>query len=571
MGRAIAIGLIIGLLMGFIDSYSYAVSGYTTAEISLIVIPFLVISIFKFLRMRLNDVDIIKATALAYGICITTTLTSGMYITYGFLSHVSERLKVYGLRISVPQYIFSGSFPDYLALPIYVSLALISFGGTLIAFAFRGHFIEKERLKYPIGFASAILTKFFSRTHISFKLAIVAIFFGFVLQFISMKINLSLDLTPILSTLVPGIVLSLSFYPIVVGLLFLIPLDPLKIISIGSTTTYLIVIPIAIAIFGIKVTPATSFEDALYSYSPIVVGSIIGVVLILTLFYLLVYGKIFYTSLAMLIKLKMERTAFILGISMISMLGYITLILSNNIGTLSILTIHIILVILLHIVLTLVNLRVVGETGTGSQALLPMITLYMYMIGIRNLSTYAVLDPFTGIPMPQVVGGASMNLQRFARFFRFNIVKLVMYFGIGMLIGSFTTYLYGNILAYVYGFNSQYMPLTRWIPTIVWMASVYSGRLGITPTATVILGAIIGIILVVIWIRRKMPLFPFVVGMTMPPDIGILSFLVFIVKRMLVKLGVEVHEKMIISSIFFLIGCGLAVLFNTILILLQIV
>ncbi|MEM3980038.1 MAG: hypothetical protein QXF79_02130, partial [Ignisphaera sp.] len=145
MRRSILIGLIIGLLVGFIDSYNYAVSGYTTAEVSLVIIPFLVVMTLKLLRISYSSEDIAMATALTYGICITTTLTSGMYITFGFLDYLSKKLKAYGLAVSVPSYLFSGVFPDYIALAVYVSLALISFSGALIAFSFRSHIIKKER------------------------------------------------------------------------------------------------------------------------------------------------------------------------------------------------------------------------------------------------------------------------------------------------------------------------------------------------------------------------------------------------------------------------------------------
>jgi len=553
--------------MGFVDSYSYAISGYTTAEVSLIIIPFLVIAVSKLLGIQYDERDIVTSTALAYGISITTTLTSGMYITYGFLDYISSRLKAYGLAVEVPEYLFSGVIPDYLSLPVYVSLALISFGGVLVAYAFRSHFIEKERLKYPIGFASAILTKVLGKTYLTPKLAIIAIGLGFLLQLMAMRIELFLDLTPVASSVLPGAVVAISFWPMVAGLLFIIPLDPLKMISLGSISTYLIMIPLSIALFDLKVVPALNFEDALFSYSSVIVGLIAGVVVVFLTFYIMLYAKILTTTTTMIFKLRMERTMFIFGVALIAMLGYIAVLLSGNYSLIP----FIVPLILLHLILLIANLRVVGEAGTGSQALLPLATFYMYLAGIRDVTTYAILDPYTGIPMPQVVGGSAMNLLRFARFFGCNIVKLVLYFGIGVFVGSFTTYIFGNILVGAYGFDSPYMPLTRWIPTTVFMSSIYSGKIGESSIAVVILGLVIGLALVLINMRVSIPLFPFVVGMTMPPDLGVVSFIVFLVKRILVKLGVEVHEKIIIFSILFLVGCGIAVLFNTILTLLTMV
>jgi len=561
MKNGILVGLFIGLLLGFIDSYTYAISGYTTSEISLIIVPFLVMTIFKVVKVRYNNYDLITAIALAFGICMATTLSSGMYITFGFLKHISSRLRPYGMDIDVPEHIYSGSFPDLTALPTYVALALISFGGALIAFAFRNHFIEKEKLKYPIGLASAILIKLLQKSLISVKIVVTFILLGFSLQFIAMRMNTMLDLTPIVSAVAPGAVLALSFWPILIGLLVLIPLYPLKSISIGSVSTYLLLIPLSIALFGIKTVPAISYEEALYNYSPISIGLNIGVVLIVTLFYLITYSTTLYMSLTMILKMRMERTAFILGIMMILMMMYLVLV----IGGTSTILIHIIPLIFIHVILTLANLRVVGETGTGSQALLPLVTFYMYFFGFRDVRVYATIDPYTGIPMPQVIGGASMNLLRLARLFKYSVVKSLLYFGIGMLVGSFATYIYGNILTHVYGFESEYMPLTRWVPCVIWMASIYSGKLGSTSVSVIVLGIFIGLLIIIGGLRRVLSPFGFIVGMTMPPDIGVLSLIVYAIKILMVRLGVEVHEKMIISAILFLLGCGIAVIFNTIL------
>ncbi|MEM2627730.1 MAG: hypothetical protein QW775_05725, partial [Ignisphaera sp.] len=332
-----------------------------------------------------------------------------------------------------------------------------------------------------------------------------------------------------------------------------------KMISLGSISTYLLFVPLAIALFNIKVIPALNFSDALFSYSTIVVGILVGVVLMTLVFYLVTYAKMLTTSITMIFRLKMERTAFALGTSLLVMLGYIVVLVS---GFHSI-VFHLIPIIILHVILTIVNLRTVGEAGVGSQALLPLVTLYLYLMGVKDISTYAVLDPYTGIPMPQVVGGSVMNLLRFSRFFKYNIVKIVLYFGLGIFIGSFATYMCGNILVHTYGFNSPHMPLTRWIPTVIWMATIYSGKLELTPFITILLGLAIGLLLVILNLRRALPLFPFVVGMTLPPDIGIVSLVVFLIKRMLVQLGVETHEKCIVFSTLFIVGCGLAIVLNT--------
>lgn len=559
MEKGVVIGILVGCLLSFVDSYTYAISGYTTAEISLVIIPFLVASLLKLVKTNYSSHDLITATAIAYGMCITTTLASGMYITFGFLDYVSRRLKAYGLEISVPKYLFSNFFPDFVALPTYIALALASFSGALIAFTFRNHFIEKERLKYPIGLASAILIKLLQKISISLKTIVLIIISGFILQFIAMRINTMIDLTSIVSSIAPGAVLAFSFWPIVIGLLFLIPLDPLRNISIGSISTYLLFIPLSVVLFKVKVVPAINYEEALYSYSPILIGLNVGTVLTISLLYLLIYSRTLYISLLMVLKLKMEKLVFVLSLIMFLLIGFTSLILVDIS-----LFLYILPMVFIHMILTIVNLRIVGETGTSSQVLLPLATMYMYVSGARNVGIYATLDPYTGIPMPQLVGGASMNLLRLSRFFKYSVVKTLFYFGIGMFLGSFATYVYGNMLVNVYGFESNSMPLTRWIPVVLWMASIYSGKLNLASVYVIILGIFIGLILAVIGLRKNISLFPFVVGMTMPPDIGIVSLIVYMIKIIMIKLGVEVHEKMIVFAILFLIGCGTAVIFNTI-------
>ncbi|MEM4053468.1 MAG: hypothetical protein QW646_06940, partial [Ignisphaera sp.] len=157
--RSILIGVFVGSFISFINSYGYAVSGYTTAEASLIIIPILIIFIYKILRIGYSDEDFLISIATALGVDITTTLTSGMYITFGFLSYSIDRLKAFGIDVSIPRELFGGisGVLDIYALPIYVSLSLVSISGAFIAYTFRSYFIEKERLRYPFAIASAIL------------------------------------------------------------------------------------------------------------------------------------------------------------------------------------------------------------------------------------------------------------------------------------------------------------------------------------------------------------------------------------------------------------------------------
>ncbi len=563
MLKPIILGLAIGALISFIDSYSYAVSGFTTAEISIIVAPFLVAALSRCLRIELSTQELVFASAIAIGFDITTTLTAGMYITYGFLAYLASKLSFFGIDVEVPRtlFVYPRSVYDPTCLPTYVALSIISLSGAFIAYTLRRHYIERERLMYPLGIAASILVNSVRRLKHSHSIAIVV---GFLTKLLSLRYSLFLDLTPITSSVLPGSICALSCDPLVLFLLLLIPVSALLSIALGSLTTYLAILPLTIAISKTCSIPMIDYENALFTYSNTVASILVGVIAVVSTYYIAVYRREFRHSIAIAFRLRAERTSLLCGLALISLMIPLAISIAIRLPQLHILIPLALAVIALHIVLTFVNLRVVGEAGFSSQSILPIATAILYAAGIRDVGFYAATDPFTGIPMPQVVGGVAMNSIRFAQTLAVSSALAIAGVGIGLCIGSFVTYIYGTTLVYVYGFNSSQMPLYRWIPTVVWMASVYSGKIASIDPYALVIGVAIGIILVVLNRIKGIPAFAFAIGMVLPPDIGLLVGIVYIIKKVAMKLGVEVHEKLMSTSTLCLVGAGIAIAVYTI-------
>ena len=562
MRRALVIGLVLGLVIGFIDSYSYVISGFTTAEISVILAPLLLLIMSSILGLRLTKEELVIASATAVGVDITTTLTAGMYITYGFLAYSSKRLEEFGLSISVPHELFSSvqKSIDLSAMPTYIALSLASVSGAFFAYALRMHYIERERLIYPLGIAAAMIVKSLRSIR---KHYLVALLVGFLSQLLTLRLTSMIDLTPLISSTIPGSILAISISPLMIALFMLLPLGSLKFVSLGSLLTYLLILPLTIVLLDLPVVPMMSYEDALFAYSNVIASLIIGMIFVLVSYYMLIYRKVFRQSFRILMYMIPERASFIIGLALLGLIVPTACALARSqLLSLSMISVFV-TVLLLHILLVLVNLRVVGETGIGSQAVLPLVTLSMYLSKIRDVGVYAALDPFTGIPMPQVVGGAAMNVIKFSRLNGVKVSRTLMALVLGIVIGSFATYIYGNLLVAVYGFDSPQMPLHRWIPTIVWMAIVYSGSREALYVEAIIVGTLIGLALIILNAYRNIALFPLIVGVTLPPDIGLIAFVVSIVKSVLIRMGVDVHEKALLTSVLALLGCGLAIFTHT--------
>ncbi len=560
--RWLVLGLIVGLFMGFVDSYGYAVSGFTISEISIVFIPLITLFLARCMGVTSLE-EIIYASSLAIGIDLTTTLTSGMYLTYGYLQYLSSKLRVFGFEIRVPQTLFSDPNPiDFEALPTYVSLSLASMGGALLAYALRMHYLDKERLTYPLGLAASMVLKIVRTVPRS---CWVGLGLGFALQLLVMYLGLDiLDLTPLVGSYLPGAVFALALNPLVYAVAMLLPLGALRGLAMGSMMTYVAITTLSVALLGAYVPPLASYDDVLLAVSNIVASCMVGLVTVATVSYLTKYYRVFLHSAKLLAMARYERFAATMGTLLVASMVLVALSISR-IPIPKLLSIAAIIVPI-HLVLVLVNLRIVGEVGMGSQAVLPLATSILVASRCSDVATYAALDPFTGIPMPQVIGGTSMNLARLCRACRASVSKAFALLCLGIALGSIPTYIYGNLLVNLYGFDSPQMPMHRWIPTIVWMATIYSGRSEALYPQIVALGFVLAILLLILSQRFGIPFLPLIVGTCIPPDVGIAALVAYVVKSIVLKLGVELHEKTIVFSTFVLLGCGLGVALNSILV-----
>jgi hypothetical protein len=566
--HSVLIGVSVGLFISFANSYSYAISGYTTSEISLIYIPLLILLVFKLLKLNYSEQDILYSTAIAIGIDITTTLTSGMYITYGFLNYISSRLSLFGLSVSIPPQLFSNKrllFIDVEAMPTYITLAIASLGGLFIAFALRSHFFDKERLRYPMGTVCAIVTQIFKSTLINKRLFVLLFITGFALQMLYFANQMSIDLTPLVSMFIPAASLTITFVPLVFALFLLLPLGALRMLFIGSFLMYLVFVPLAIALFKIPIIPAQSYDNMLFSISPIVLSYNVGFVATFLLFYITRYFKQLLVSLKVATGFTVERFMLLIGLVYITFLGVTALLYTSLDNINPIFFVMLASVLLLHFILIIGNIRIVGETGTGSQALHPLVTLVMYSTGLRDPLTYAILDPYTGIPMPQTIATSAINLLRYTRLSKGNSIAVAKYFSIGVILGCIVTYLYGNMLLSVYGIHSPQMPLTRWIPTVVWMSAIYSGKLTAASLHVTLFSLAFAVPFAFLAHVLGVSLFPLLVGITLTPDIGFQVLLAYLIKGLIVKFGSALQEKLIISTTFFLLGAACAIILNTML------
>ena len=564
----LVLGVSMGLLLGFVDSYSYAISGFTTAELSILIVPILIMLLSEGLRLKLSIEDIMLSSAIAIGIDLTTTLTSGMYITYGFLNYLSSRLAAFGLSVEVPSTLFAlkSDLVDLTAMPLYLILSMVSVGGALIAYAVRRHFFDMERLPYPLGMTVAIMLSTLKRAVESGL--IVAFLVGVALQAMIFSLGeIMIDLTPVAQAIIPGTIIALTFNTITFFLALLLPRGSLYAVSAGSLVTYLGITTLATILGYVIFEPLPSYESALFTASPLISSIVIGYVAVASMLYMLYYRKAYTRTMYIILKLRYERLMMLIGLVVVGFMLPTLYLCAHSIKDVLTLIMMLILVFLIHPLLILVNLRIVGEVGFSSQALLPLATAVIYGSGVRDVSSYAITDPFTGIPMPQIVAGTAMNLLRALRVVGIRLARGLTYFVLGMVIGAPITYVYGNILVKAFGFDSPLMPLTKWIPTVVWMAVIYSGGLQAIIPQLVILGAVLGAILSIgnIVKRSRLSPFAFVLGMTLPPDVGVMFLIAAIIKSVVLRMGVELHEKLIIYSTCALIGAGITTLLYTVL------
>ncbi|MEM4970965.1 MAG: hypothetical protein QXE01_06900 [Sulfolobales archaeon] len=564
--RPIVVGVLIGLFMGFVDSYGYAVSGYTVAEIDLVVVPV----IARLLLGRTVDPrEIFIATVTAFGISFSTVITSGMLITYYLTS------KIYWLfyrESNFPSWLYSETqmcFPNIFSCEwpyTYLALAALSLVGVGFAYILRHVFLDKLNLPYPLGIASAMITQIVSllRTKRTIAIAIIS---GIVIQMILIVSPPSpLDLTPVFTGSGYGILLSLSFdLPIFLIALLLPPRVSIS-IGGGSIVTGLALLPIGASLYLYRVSPGASSDSLVTSASWYLASIVFGTVFPLMLLVVRsIRAPLSHTARAIIEsqRARLLLAMLLLGLILILILAYLR---SGAPGS-SFILFGLILMLIIVPLLIIITSWGAGEAGTVSQAFYPTSTVYMYLTGYRGFAPYVYMDHYLGIPMPSSLSASSLNILRASRILGISPAFILSIFSLSFLIGSLITIYYGYLLINIYGNNPERMPLDRWIPYTLWSLSVYRGELD---PKSILPGAVIGVLVMMLLViidrltGRSFSPIPFIIGLTLTTDLGILFILGSFLRWFVSRFGGGVEKQLMIIASSLLAGAGIAIAIYTV-------
>ncbi len=568
--RATLYGVAVGLIMGFIDTYGYAVSGYTTAEISLIAIPVLVRVLYG--RGDIDPREVFRSTIIAYGITLSTVITSGMLITYALTKAIYED-KLY--ESGFPSWLYSDSEACFVNpfscswFYIYLSLASLSLTGVGFFYVLRHVFLDKLNLLFPLGIASQIITLIVSKLrNIAIYLPIIAI--GSMLQFSIFMLGVpSIDLTPELSKTIPGTSLSLTLNFLILFLALILPYGTSFSIGFGSITISLVVVPLAVFL-GLVAIPATdlvTIDDVLNLSAWFIASVMFGSILIAAALNI----KQLWGSLKLAIQVShiesRERVVLYLVV-----LGLLLLLMASmpkwdRIDPVLVAS-GVILVIVIIPVLMLLTIRGAGEAGVVSQAFYPLSTIYMYIAGFRGFAPYIYMDHYVGVAMPATLAASAGNIAKYSRGLGAGIARPLVVFSLSYVFGSVVTLIYGVLMLRAFGVGSDLMPLDRWVPYVTWTVSIYLGELDV---GSVFVGSAFGVLAIAIpmLIMRYIALIPlgiipFIIGMSLPIDYGIIFMLGSAVRWFITKLGASPQERLMIISSSLLAGSGLAVALYTV-------
>ena len=560
--HTILIGLLVGLVLGFIDSYGYAVTGYTTCEIAVLTAPVLTILVYDLILRRKPRIgEIVVSSAVAIGVDLSTAITAGMYITYTILaeSPITRRLSLH-----VPDWLYmSKEGLSINAIALYLYLTLVSAGGIALAYAFSKHFLEKEKLMFPLGSASAMLISIsvFRRSK-----GLIMVLLGLILELVYLIFGpFTIDFTPQLQSILQGSALAITLDVFVFLIALVIPLNASLGISFGTFIAYLVLLPLLVIVHELYVPPGVGALDMPSLAAPQLASIVVGFIIIASLYYTLTNIRVYVHTFRYLRLEREELVAFLLCVSLVFTLPLITIIYDPSSLMVKFIPLFIVLP-LLHLFLALVTVRVVGEVGVASQSILPLASVIMYTMGYKGASGYAILDPYTGIPMPEFMAGSAMNVVKTSKILGLNIRTVVLALFLGVLVGAPVTLFYGHLLLSVYGLHSPKFPLVRWLPIVTWMAGLYTGRLDIISIQALIMGVIAAIsILMVVKITglTQITLFSILIGLTLTPDYAILFLIASMVKYIVSRISSTAYEALLLSASCALAGAGLAVIVYT--------
>ncbi len=552
--RVVFLGLLVGLLQGFVDTYGYAVTGYTTAEIAGVVSAIIFLVLYRATFRKTPTVfEHFIGVAVAAGISISTTLTAGMYITYTML-HAYGDVEV----LDLPSWTYYTGFLSLDTLLFYSYATAVSVSGSLIAYVFYKHYIEKEKLPYPIGSSIARVIqigKVLKKGYLALSISL-----GFLTQLLIMYSGgLILDVTPVMQKIMPGTALALTLDVFVLMLALLIPLNTSLGIGIGNILTYLLVTPL-LASLGLLISlPSLDNHALATAAAPYIASLISGFLLVASSYYVVVSRSYFKTSLRYVYSSKYLTHYLILSTLLIISLAIPLILLRKApITTLSAVPI----LVVLHLFLTIFTLRVAGEAGTVSQATLPVATLTLFSFGARGATPYVFLDPYTGVPMPQFVAANTLNYIKAGKTLEIRAEVSTFLPALLMLLGAPITLLYGHILLNTFGLTSPKLNLLRWVPLVMWMNNLYSGNLSSFNVYSILIGLLMASLLIAMFKflgLSGISLFGILIGITLTPDLGMLFLIASLIKYVAFRIGVDVYESLITYSSLVLAGAGLGV------------
>lgn len=565
ISRPLIVGIVIGVLMGFVDSYGYAVTGYTVAEIDLVVVPVIARLL---LGSKAEPREIFLASVAAFGVSLSTVITSGMFITF-FLT--SKIYSVFYRASDFPQWLYSdlaSCLPNIFLCEwpyTYIALAALSLTGVGFAYMLRHIFLDKLNLPYPIGIASAIMCQIISTIRAN-RIVVPSIIAGLLLQlgFLILPIE-SIDLTPIFTGQGLGVAAALSFSVTVLLIALIIPPRVSASIGGGSLISSFLLLPIGAYLGLYAVRPNASSDDLLNASSwylaSIVFGSVIPLFLVIL--------RNIRAPLEHLARTAYEsmRTLSLMILLFMGLLGLLVLAyLRSGSPSLWFIAFGLILVLVIIPLLIVITSWGAGEAGTVSQAFYPASTVYMYAAGFRGFAPYVYMDHYLGIPMPSTLSASSLQVLRGSRILGVPPLIALAIFSLSYLIGSLVTIYYGAMLVNIYGNDPSKMPLERWIPYAIWSLAIYRGELDplqVLPGAAIGAATVVTLLAINRLTGQAISPIPFIIGLTLPSDLGLLFILGSFIRWFISRFGAVAEKQFIVLVSSALAGVGIAIVIYT--------
>lgn len=548
------LGLVVGLLQGFVDTYGYVVTGYTTAEIAGVVSAIIFLVVFRAVFRRAPTVfEHFVGVAVAAGMSVSTTITAGMYVTYTMLNTYGDPEV-----LNLPHWIYYSGGLSLDTVLFYSYATAVSVSGSVIAYVFYKHYVEREKLPYPIGASIARVIQVGKSLRREYLAA--AVMLGLSTQLALMYSGgLTLDVTPVLQRVLPGAGLALSVDVFILMLAFLIPLNTSVGIGLGNLVAYLAVAPLLASMGLLISTPSLDNRMLATAAAPYIASLISGFLAVASSCYIVTSWSYLKTSLKYVYLSKYLMRYLAASTVLISSALVPVLTLSSAPQTL---LMAVPAIVFLQLFLTIFTLRVAGEAGTVSQATLPIVTLALFASGARGAVPYVFLDPYTGVPMPQFVAANTLNYVKAGKTLEVRAEVSTFLSALLMVVGAPMTLFYGYLLLNSFGLASPKLNLLRWVPLVMWMNNLYSGSLSSFNTHSIIIGAALAASLIVVLKLVGLggvSLFGVLLGVTLTPDLGLLFLIASALKYVAFRIGVDVYESLTTYASLILAGAGLGV------------